>query len=257
MISRSIVLIVYFLTCAQFSYGDCASSNIRVFPSGTVLRQNPILVIEGYGLSQKIITGLNKEYPIYLEGENKRVNLIVKETLVGQFQLTQAVLQPTSRLDSGCKYTLVIDNLPPGEKLTRYDSNTRTWNDITFSVIPGNDTLKPLVTGKPSVIRKSYIHFGCGPQKWVVFNCPVSDSSDIMVRTTVKDLHSGMESTYILDVINGSVIVGQDMCSGAFKFIDGQKYAARFCYMDSSGNLTAVSDEINFISPVPDDGEGE
>ncbi|HTF02823.1 MAG TPA: hypothetical protein VK826_02325 [Bacteroidia bacterium] len=254
---KQFILLWLLASFAMDAHADCHSSGISVFPNGSTLRQNSILVIEGYGTSQKIISGLNSTYPVYLKSGDKRVELVVKETLVGQFLLTQAVLQPSHLLETGLTYTLVIENMPSSEVYGRYDPETRKWKQLTFTVISGNDTTSPVVTGKPVEIRKSFIWYGCGPQKWVIFSCPVSDSSAFMVRTTVKDLTSGKETTYLLDPMNTEVIVGHDMCSGAFHFPGDENYEVSFSYMDASGNVTSPTEWIKFSEPVPADGEGD
>ena len=48
------------------------SSSLRVYPQTETLKQNSLIILEGYGESQKIATGLNKKYPIYLQCGNKK-----------------------------------------------------------------------------------------------------------------------------------------------------------------------------------------
>jgi hypothetical protein len=45
-------------------------------------------------------------------------------------------------------------------------------------------------------LKKTLVHYGCGPSTHVVFSNPVKDNSDIIVKTTVKDLKTGNETTY-------------------------------------------------------------
>lgn len=252
---KRLIVFACFLLAVVRAYADCGSSSITVFPTGSRIKQNSIFMVEGYGTSQRVITELNTKYPVYLKSGNKRVDLIVQEVLVGELQLTQAVLKPKQPLEIGTIYTLTIDNLPPTEKFGQYDNEKRAWVDLSYTVIPGNDTLSPVITAAPKEIRKSYVAFGCGPQKWVVFDCPITDSSEFLVRATVKDFSSGKETTYLLSQSANQIIVGHGMCSGEFSFAGEEKYEVTFSFMDASGNTTDTLDAIAFTEPVPGDGE--
>ncbi len=250
---------IFFLSCIALStlrvFADCTSSYITVFPTGSTIKQNSIFMVEGYGTSQLVVKGFNTKYPVYLKNGDKRIDLIVQETLVGEFQLTQAVLKPKQSLEIGEEYTLTIDNLPATERLGRYDYEKRTWRNLTYTVVAGNDSTAPAIAGTPKEIRKSFIAFGCGPQKWVVFDCPVSDSSEFLVRATVKDISSGKKTTYLIVHSNNEIIIGHGMCSGAFYFSGEGKYEVSFSFFDASGNTSSTLSPIPFTEPVPGDGE--
>lgn len=239
---------------ATIARADCSSSGLYVFPTGSTVKQNTLFVIDGYASSQKIIEGLDKKYPVYLQSGEKRVDLIVKETLIGQFYLTQAILLPASLLETGLEYTLVIDSMPDQERLRRYNTITKTWEETKFTVIEGSDTARPSLNGPPEEIRKSFVAYGCGPAEYVIFNCPVTDSSEIIVRVSVKSLKTGKETTYLQKTYSNELMVGHGMCSGAFTFTDGKNYEATFAYLDASGNITTATDRIKFTAPVPGDG---
>ena len=243
------IIIGFFWTVS--AYADCRSEGIYVFPSGQTIRQNSILILEGYASSQKVILDLNKKFHIYLKSGNKKVNLIVKEIRVGQFQLTQAVLTLETQLEAGIEYELFIDSLPKTESLIRYNDKTRNYEPIKFTVVSGIDTDKPVLTSRPKEIDKSYVLFGCGPAMSVNFEFPIKDSSEVIIKTTVKNIKSGTETTYYIASDNNQIEVRHDMCSGAFTYDANYEYEVEFSFMDASGNLTEWTDKrIKFTKPT-------
>ncbi len=75
----------------------------------------------------------------------------------------------------------------------------------------------------------------------------------MLIKTTVKNLKTGKETTYYIQPEEGKINVGHDMCSGAFDFDDSENYEVGFSFMDASGNLTEwTGDRIKFTKPTPD-----
>ena len=249
-------IIILFLTA--YVYADCESNGLSVFPTGKTLRQNSIIVIEGYGDSQTIISDLNKKYPVYLKSGEKKVCLKVIETCIGQYHLTQAVLKPDTLLEAGLDYEIQIDNLPEFESLNRYNSETKEWEPIKFKVTSGNDTEEPFVSSIPKETEKKLYYYGCGPSTHVVFKSVVKDSSEIIIKTTVTNMKSGIECTYYIQPNKNKIEVGHGMCSGAFIFDDGLKYEVSFSFMDASGNMTNwKGKKIKFTKPTRQSTDNE
>ena len=229
----------------------CSMNSLTVFPVGMSIKQNTIFVIDGYAESQKIIKGLNDKFPIYLLGKNHKVKLNIKETLVGQFELTQALLVPETDLIVGMEYTLIIDNLPENELLVRWNSELNKSGPIVYKVTEGKDSIKPIFETKPKEIKKTYYNISCGPTIFVTFDCNVIDSSEYLIKTTVKCIETRKKTTYYIASYNGEMEIGHGMCSGAFHFEDGDNYEVEFSLMDASGNLTVWSGyRIQFTKPI-------
>lgn len=230
---------------------DCAGTGLWVFPGGQTIKQNAIFVLHGYAQSQHVILGLNKKHNIYLKGGRKKIRLLVTETHVGQFYLTQAVLKPESELEPGVEYTMYIDSLPKYESFEKYNSITHKYEPVKYKVVTGKDTEKPDVTTKAKELKKTLVHYGCGPSIHVVFSNPAKDKSDLIVKTTVKNLKTGKQTTYYIEPDGDKIKVGHGMCSGAFDFDEGTYYEVEFSFMDASGNLTAwTGDRIKFTKPT-------
>ncbi len=249
---KTIFSIACSLLLAGNLFADCQMSGLFVFPKGNTIRQNPVFVLDGFGFSEHTIEGLNKDYPVYLQAGDIKVPLIVREMHKGQFELTQAVLVPADTLIAGLAYSLRIDGMPAYDNLDRH-SGGGTW-----TVIEGFDTLTPVMNARPKEMKKILELYGCSPVSYVVFNCPVMDGSELIVRTTVKNLKTGMETVYYIETDGMEIKVGHDMCLGAFKFNDGDRYELEFDFMDASGNVLAWSGpRIQFKKPVKETGSEE
>ena len=165
--------------------------------------------------------------------------------------MTQAILKPESELEAELEYTIYIDSLPEYENFNRYNSTTKKYEPITYKVIEGKDTEKPQLSEKPKELRKTLVHYGCGPSIHVVFSNTATDSSSIIVKTTVKNVNTGKETTYYIEPVGEKIKVGHDMCSGAFDFDNSNKYEVAFSFMDASGNLTDLTGErLKFTKPT-------
>ncbi len=243
-----------FIACLLFKLSasaDCRSNGIWLLTSESTLNQNSLIIIEGYANSQKIILGLNKKYPTYLLNGLKKVKLNVREILVGQFELTQAVLIPEEKLIIGRIYTMYIDNLPEGEIFQRFNKITQESEIINFKVVAKTDTTRPILKSRPKVIKKTLHQYGCGPAAYVVFDFPIKDSSDVYVKATVKNMKLGIEIVYYIKPKDNKLEIGHSMCSGAFKFDDGKYFEIEFSIIDTSGNITQwTGKRIEFTKPI-------
>lgn len=251
----------FLFTLALFTFfsaqADCAGTGLSVFPAGGAVKQNTVFLLEGYAESQSVVYGLNTKYPIYLKSGDKKIRLNVKETLVGQFWLSQALLVPETEPEAGLDYTLYIDNLPEYESLGEYDYTTDKARPYIFRIVGEKDLEKPVVTAVPKETGKTCQFYGCGPAMYVSFDVPATDASPMLVKTVVKSVLSGEETTYYL-VVTDVISIGHNMCSGAFVFKEdsGDNYEAAFSFMDLSGNLQPwEGPRIQFTRPKPETKE--
>lgn len=249
---KQLLTIIIGLFWTATVYAECGMNGLSIFPNGQTIKQNSIFILDGYAESQKVVLGLNKKHDIYLKNGNKRIKLLVAEICVGQFNLTQAILKPETELEAGLEYTMYIDSLPEYESFNKYNTTTRKYEPVTYKVIAERDNERPKLTAKPKELKKTLVHFGCGPSIHVVFSNSAKDSSEIIVKTTVKDLKTGKETTYYIQPNGDKIYVGHGMCSGAFDF-EGKNnnYEVEFSFMDASANLTAwIGERIKFSKPT-------
>lgn len=242
---------IVFLFIGFKSFADCAGAGLWVYPTQKEIKKNNLFILEGYAHSQQVITGLNTEFPVYLESGNERIALIVLETHAGLFELTQAILKPEKPLTPGKEYIFVIDKLVNHPVPGIYNPKTRKSDPISFVVKNESDTEAPQWIKTPKEKDKSLVHFGCGPAIYVRFELKVKESSDFLVKTTFKSVETGRETVYYVMTDGGQTFsLGHDMCSGEFDFKDGVNYQAKFAIMDASGNISEETEWIAFTKPV-------
>jgi hypothetical protein len=154
------------------------------------------------------------------------------------------------------EYELRIDSLDGyGEHTGRYNATTNKWEPVKWKISTGMDVSKPVWKYPPLEVKKTIIHYGCGPAIGVSFSCNVKEDSEYLVKTAVKDTKTGKEVIYYLVPDKNEVYIGHGMCSGAFEFREGNRdafgkqYEVKFSLMDASGNITGWTDVISFTSP--------
>lgn len=247
----SIIACLIFLFIGFNSFADCSSSGLSVYPSQKEVKKDNLFIVEGYAHSQKVITGLNTEFPVYLECGNERIALLVLETHAGQFSLNQAILKPEKPLTPGKEYVFVIDKLFDQPLPGKYNPKTRKLDPISYVVKDESDTEAPKWIKTPIEKNKSLIHLGCGPLIYVHFELAVKESSDFLIKTTFKSLETGKETIYyLMNEGREGLSIGHDMCSGEFNFNEGTKYQAKFQLMDLSGNVSEETEWVAFTKPV-------
>ncbi|NUY79645.1 hypothetical protein HUK80_01960 [Flavobacterium sp. MAH-1] len=245
---------VLFLILPFLSYADCSSNGIWVFPGKSQIQTNSVFVITGYANSQEIIKGFNDKFNIYLFDGIEKVNLVVRETNIGGFSLTQAILKPDGILKPNHSYRIIIENLPEYELIERYDPDgIRTYNP-EYTVIDSNDSEPPKYSEPAKIVDKTYNMYGCGPAEYVIFNCPIKDQSEYLIKANVKNLENGtIKSFYVLPFKN-QLSIGHGMCSGEFSFNGSSTYEVSFEIMDASGNSTEwTQNPISFSRPTFED----
>ena len=248
---KKIIQILILLLTTVDGFSKCASSGLYFWPTKQTISENSIFVIDGYATSQKIISGLGTTYKVYLKSDKQKIKLNVQELLVGQFSLTQAILKPESTLSVGQEYELVIENLGDLEsQVSKYNSETRQNEKIKWTVNNLNDSIPPTWTSIPKFKNSSYDMYGCGPAVFANFTFSATENSEFLIKTTLKNATTGLETTYYLQPDEKQVVVGHGMCSGAFDFLGGDKFEVEFSLVDASGNLTKwTGDRIEFKRP--------
>ncbi|MFY9309117.1 MAG: hypothetical protein WAQ28_08745 [Bacteroidia bacterium] len=236
---KTLLQIFLLLIISTQTFAKCASSGLYFWPEKQDIHENSIFVIDGFATSQKIITGFGTTYKVYLKSNNQKVNLIVQETLKGEFQMTQAVLKPETALSAGQEYELIIENLGDmANQVSKYNSKTGKTEKIKWTVVAGRDQTASVWTNKPTFKSGSREEFGCGPAVSANFTYTATDNSEFLIKTTVKNKSTETETTYYLVPGENTIRVGHGMCSGAFKLEGSDTFEVEFSLMDASGNLT-------------------
>lgn len=247
--------LMFFCGTSVHAFASCTRPPLSVFPHHRNICSRPMFVLEGFARSQQVVAGLNKIYPVYLEGGGERVALRVTDIVVGRHDLTQAVLVPTAELVVGCDYDLVIDGLPDSVRHEQSDSTEHTWITATYTVVEGRDTVSPTITARPVVVGTSNELAGGSPSTWVRFSNTAHDESEIIVKTTVKSMQTGNVTIYYVEPRGATISVGRGGCGAAFTFSEGNVYEVEFIFMDSAGNVTPwTGARIAFNAPLENAG---
>lgn len=249
---KKIIPIVILLLFTVHGFSKCSNGGMNFWPFKQRINQNSIFVIEGFAASQQIINDLGKAYKVYLIAPNQKIKLNVQELLVGQFNLTQAILKPEKAPSIGVEYELIIENLGKLEsEVFRYNTKTRQKEKVTWTVTDNADTKAPIWASMPKYKDSNYELFGCGPAVFANFSFEATDDSEYLIKTTVKNVATGMETTYYVIPDDQFIAVGHDMCSGAFTLGGSDVFEVEFSLFDASGNQTKmIGKSIAFKRPV-------
>lgn len=244
-------LLLLLLPAAQL-FADCRASGLWAWPASKTIPRNPVIVLEGYANSQKIISELNKKHAVYLRCGNEKVKLEVTEILVGGFRLTQALLKPEKLLDSGKEYVLCVDSLGKHQEFGTWDSERKMYSAPSWKVTTVTDAEAPVWDTNPAVAGKTLIGYGCGPEISVNFSFNAKDDSGLLIKTTVRNLETNAVTTYYVKPGDKSIRVGHGMCSGEFDFTGDHNtnYTATFQLMDGAGNKGPVTEPVTFTPPT-------
>ncbi len=242
------LVLICFTVAPFFANAKCGGSGIGL-QTKTIIPQNGIIIIEFYGGSQYIASGLNKRHPIYLQSGDSKVTLTVVEVLGGDFQLTQAILRPSTLLSFEKMYTVFIDDInnklfPP----RLLNEKTKSWSSGPITVT-SNLSTNTAFNYTITETKKTYVRYGCGPASWVYYNISGIDSSISFVRTTVKSLRTNNLSTYVVPIENGQIKLGHGMCSGPFLFNNAGNYEATFTLLNQSFEQKGQSQTLVFSQP--------
>lgn len=259
---RVILALLLTLSVAHALQAKCYTGGLSFWPTSKSIKANSILMVEGNGSSQAMIQGLGTTYEAFFQLGNQRIPLQVKEILVGQYNLSQAVLQPSGRLKVGEQYELLIrgkgattGNAIEGAKGFHRDK-------VYYTVEAGLDQTAPVWISLLQEKGKHYEEFGCGPEVSVEFAGVVYDQSEYLVKAAVQDLATGKATAYYLrpndkstpHVLDkdetGLISIGHGMCVGAFELEKGKRFSVVFTLVDASGNTTSwAGPPIQFTRP--------
>jgi hypothetical protein len=249
---KKILIIMLLFATSKNVLADCITRDFSVWPNNSSINANSIFIITGYETNQDLIKGLNLTFPIYLLCKKKKINLIVKEICIGN-KMTQAFLYPSTPLEIGSEYTMIIDSIKTAviekRKIVGYKKDRKEIK--IYKVEKPIDNQSPTFSEYPKQKTKHYDYYGCGPAIYVDFDANFNSNKEVLVKTNLKDLQTGISKTYYIEIEYNNIIVGHGMCGGSFSFRDGTKYEVFFSLMDACGNYENRKEpKLFFTSPV-------
>jgi hypothetical protein len=235
-------LIIAFLLITKIALAKCAGGMIWVWPFSMQVSPNTVFILNAYDDAQHSIIALNNGGNAFIFTEGDTIYLKVLKINVGQFNRSQALVKPVRNLKPGKHYKIKIDNYEPDYYYKK--DFERGWY-----VKEKLDNSKPFWKEYPALFSKISNEYGCGPDSYVKFCLCISDESPVAVLTKTKEISTGLTSEYYLFPDSSILSVGYGMCSGAFKFLPGERYASSFSLIDASGNYGSSTDFYHYESP--------
>ncbi|MFK7807267.1 MAG: hypothetical protein AB8F74_05625 [Saprospiraceae bacterium] len=234
---------------------DCMDG-INIYPTGEMIYQNSLIVLSnwGSGNTQSILMNLEVEYFAYLISADHEVKLNLEELRKTKERYFQAILRPDEELRPGRVYKIFIKNLNEAEQ-NRYfkKRNNKTYEleDIDWIVLYGNDLQSPTIQEEPELVEKTCKYYGCGAEKYAVFEYKIKDKSDVMVFAEVKEVETNITTSFFADISNeNKIYIGRWMCGGPIDYRNGKNYEIKFKVFDMSGNTSGRwSKTINYEHP--------
>lgn len=252
---KKIVILLVLTLSVKPLFADCAEMGMQFLPSTKEISLNSMFIIEGYSFSQNIIKSF-KERTVYLESENgELIKLDLQEILTGQMQLTQATFCPTSELKPNTKYFLKYADQTENEvgEMTTYNRE-KNESEKVYWITTDKKSIEQLNNNLTLEFEKTnFVYYGCGPEASAIFKIKNKPESEIWYKTEVLETETNKKSVYYIKEWNGTLNVGHDMCSGAFKFKRKGKYKVRFTPMNIDGNSLKTTEWTTFESPFMND----
>ncbi|GAB3740274.1 hypothetical protein GCM10027594_20260 [Hymenobacter agri] len=163
----------------------------------------------------------------------------------GGVSYTQVLLTPSRPLLPDAEYELRAfrDNenlshlfrpgrLAPGQKrATAYRWKT--------SLVP--DVAAPRWVNTPVIQQKKYEANSEGIENYVSFSNPLRDSSQYLIKATIRHLSTGDSVAAYLRPWQNQLSIGWFTCSGNVRFKSEEEYTIRFEAVDAAGNRASVS----------------
>jgi hypothetical protein len=245
-----VLLFLIILLKTTIAQADCIMGSISCWPTKSTINRNSLIIIECYGYNQKDVSKLSNPNQVFLKSGNEMAYLKILEIHKGEFEITQIILQPEKPLTPGKEYELRIV-LNKEQSISRYNPDTRKYEPTKWKVNNQIDKVRPEWISMPVISSTTIKVYGCGPEKWVNFNFASSDSSNLLVKATVRSIKTNTQTVYFIESDNHQIKIGHGMCSGAFHFDKGDEYEVVFTLVDESGNFSKqASKPIRFNQPL-------
>jgi len=252
---KKILLLLLLTSGVVSAFSDCTTMGMRFFPSTKEISLNSKFIIQGYADSQSIILSF-KERAVYLESENgELIKLNLQEILTGELYLTQAIFYPTSELKPNTKYFLKYPDETENEikQMTIYNNEDKEREKVYWKTTDKKmlDHLSPNLTLEFE--KTDVIHYGCGPEANAIFKIKNNVASEIWYKTEVIEKETHKKTVFYIKECYGKLLVGHDMCAGAFTFKRKGEYKVRFTPMNIDGIPLKTTDWTTFQSPFEND----
>lgn len=251
---KTILLLTFLLLFLpqKNTFAQCSLDQISFFPKSETLQKNGLIVIEGNGMTQKILNELTFLHAIYLESQSHIVNLRLQEKRSGQVGEVQILLRPENELIVGERYELKVEGLEADEKKTfeREDENGKSYF-ISWQVVEDGKS-EPFVWKENFQFQYCIYEEDeeCPSTLYAMFQMDMENPFEVLVKTEVIDLESNKTFTYYLQFEEDHLLVGSGLGDGAVELVENHNYKVRFDIFNTTekpkGNW---SDWVSFKIP--------
>lgn len=213
------------------AWADCSSWGWSVFPApGSTVPSNARFVVQAFDEAQPVLASIVTRHPRLVTQDGASFPLKVLEINVGEFRLTQAVLQAKGALTEGTRYTLRFDQPEGPERFALSRDASPSWTVGPADVEP------PVWVTSPGAQAGRYVQYGCGPVIEARVAVALADGDPVQFRARVSRPDGGVRE-FLLTPDRGDVVIGHGMCSGAFRVSTGE-WTLTLSAVDLAGNVT-------------------
>ncbi|MCF8277309.1 MAG: hypothetical protein K9J17_11295 [Flavobacteriales bacterium] len=245
----TLVLVFSFFVTGVYAMKGCGPYGLKILPEGDNINPNSWIIVEGSGVTEKIVLSLDEKYPVYLESIGHTVKMLVKEVRKGNSTRTQTVLIPEHSLFPGQTYELRIMNLSEAEE--RMIWQNRKGEVGKWKVVQMNQVAYPKWKAMPHLKNTESEFNGSIRGTYATFTTLVETSIETLVETKLLDLTDAIAYSYYLPLEGDTLSVGNDGCSGSFNYDLGHQYQIQFRLVDINGYKDENwTEPITFESPV-------
>ena len=245
---QKIAILFLILLYSNQAFSECNFRGIDFFPEQKEITINSMFIIQGYHISQSIISSF-KNRPVYLISENNdSTELILQETLTSAQYITQAIFFPSKELKPQTTYYIKFSGQTEEETklINNYQKNRTiywtTTNKRTKNISDDNIKIK--------LKKTEVIPYGCGPSVNAIFKVHNEPTSKVWYKTEVICIETNSKETFYIKQYDGYLSVGHGMCNGAFSFQKSLHYQVKFTPINTNGQKLKISDWYYFDSPI-------
>lgn len=229
---------------------DCASSGIYIKTINKNISLNEMIIIEGYGYSQRTIKSFIKR-GVFLVSKKDTIKLKLQHIYKSNYSLTQAIFFPPKNLLPNTIYNIKIQNQTKNESygLKKWNSEKKRDENKYLKTTDKIINITNINKIKYKFEKTNYIEYGCGPAVFADFKLIDSPEKDIFYKTELVDINTNKKSIYYLKSNKQKLSIGHGMCAGEFSFIKKHKYKIKFTPINTNGSLGQSSKWISFQNP--------
>jgi hypothetical protein len=255
---RKILYTLAFLLSTLLPAGaQCIQMGIMIWPDfqSKTIQPRQIFLVYGSAQVQPQLLHLCHGKRLYLWSPEDSVSLRLLDYQLQKSGTVQLLLQPSQPLQPGCAYELRTELDANSIYLYYQNRDPRTKKPLAtryaWQVATTPDLQAPLWLATPTVVRNVYSINSEGIDNYVLFSCPLRDSSTFLVKAVVQRTADKVRTTSYILPWQSHLPIGWLTCDGDVSFRPAEEYTVTFEALDAAGNRTqATSSPVPFKSPT-------